>query len=233
MSRIVSVWLPRWPILRFLAAQAKNSSDKPVDPERPFVLAMTAAGGPRLAALNEAAEAAGLVLGEPLADARAKAGELQASAVDAAADDAALRRLALWATRYTPTASAWNAENGADGFFLDIEGAAHLFGGEERLMADLSDRLENNFGLPARLAVADTPGTAWALARFHAAPSPVLSSGREAEALAPLPVEALRLSPETCTTLRRLGFKSIGALLDQPRAPFAARFPAELLRRLD
>src|SRR5208283_4960894 len=65
MSRIVSVWLPRWPILRFLAAQAKNSSDKPVDPERPFVLAMTAAGGPRLAALNEAAEAAGLVLGEP------------------------------------------------------------------------------------------------------------------------------------------------------------------------
>ena len=24
MSRIVSVWLPRWPILRFLAAQAKN-----------------------------------------------------------------------------------------------------------------------------------------------------------------------------------------------------------------
>jgi protein ImuB len=225
--------MPRWPILRFLAAQAKNSSDKPVDPERPFVLAMTAAGGPRLAALNEAAEAAGLVLGEPLADARAKAGELQASAVDAAADDAALRRLALWATRYTPTASAWNAENGADGFFLDIEGAAHLFGGEERLMADLSDRLENNFGLPARLAVADTPGTAWALARFHAAPSPVLSSGREAEALAPLPVEALRLSPETCTTLRRLGFKSVGALLDQPRAPFAARFPAELLRRLD
>ena len=25
MSRIVSVWLPRWPILRFLAAQAKQA----------------------------------------------------------------------------------------------------------------------------------------------------------------------------------------------------------------
>ena len=24
MSRIVSVWLPRWPILRFLAAQARS-----------------------------------------------------------------------------------------------------------------------------------------------------------------------------------------------------------------
>jgi protein ImuB len=214
-------------------AQAKHPSQKSIAPDRPFVLTIAAAGGPRIAALNEAAEAAGLALGEPLGDARAKASQLQARVVEAAADEAALRRLALWATRYTPTASPWGEANGADGFFLDIEGAAHLFGGEERLIADLSYRLEKKFGLPARLAVADTPGTAWALSRFHAAPSPVLPSGREAEALAPLPIEALRLSPETCTTLRRLGFKSVGALLDKPRAPFAARFPAELLRRLD
>ena len=83
---------------------------------------------------------------------------------------AALRRLALWATRYTPTASPWHAENGADGFFLDIEGAAHLFGGEEKLLADLAARLHENFGLPARLAVAATPGAAWALSRFHDKP---------------------------------------------------------------
>jgi protein ImuB len=219
--------------LRFLAAQARNLSGEPVDPEAPFVLAVAGSGGPRIAALNEAAEAAGLALGEPLADARAKAGEVQTRAIDSAADDAALRRLALWATRYTPTASPWEEENGADGFFLDIEGAAHLFGGEERLLADLSLRLEKNFGLPARLAIADTPGMAWALARFAHTPSPVLPSGQEAQALAPLPVEALRLSPDTCRTLRRLGFKTIGALLDKPRAPFAARFPAELLRRID
>jgi protein ImuB len=310
MSRIVSVWLPRWPIRRFLAAQARNLSGEPVDPQAPFVLAAPGSGGPRIAALNEAAEAAGLMLGEPLADARAKAGEVQTRAIDSAADDAALRRLALWATRYTPTASPWcrdlwGEENGADGFFLDIAGAAHLFGGEERLLADLSLRLEKKFVLPARLAVADTPGTAWALARFHTSirnessqraqlhssspckgedrwgsaasppalmeqigtgraanrlhleqavrdprPDPppfrerervfastcdsvILPSGCEAQALAPLPVEALRLSPDTCRTLRRLGFKTIGALLDKPRAPFAARFPAELLRRID
>ncbi len=169
MSRIVSVWLPRWPILRFLASQAQNPSDTPVDPQAPFVLAVTGSGGPRIAALNAAAEAAGLRLGEPLADARAKAGQVQTRAIDAAGDDAALRRLALWATRYTPTASPWNEDNGVDGFFLDIAGAAHLFGGEERLLADLSFRLQDNFGLPARLAVADTPGMAWALARFATA----------------------------------------------------------------
>ena len=120
MSRIVSVWLPRWPILRFLAAQAKKPSEKPVAPDRPFVLAMTAAGGPRIAALNEAAEAEGLKLGGSLADARAQAQSLQVRTVDPVADSAALRRLALWATRYTPTASPWSEENGADGFFLDI-----------------------------------------------------------------------------------------------------------------
>ncbi|MFZ1920156.1 MAG: DNA polymerase Y family protein [Xanthobacteraceae bacterium] len=236
MSRIVSVWLPRWPIRRFLVAQALAQaiapSVAPVDPDRPFVLAVTASGGPRIAALNEAAEAAGLVPGEPVADARAKAEFLQLRGVDAKADDAALRRLTLWATRYTPTASPWREDNGADGFFLDVAGAAHLFGGEERLIAELAAKLDR-FGLPARLAVADTPGAAWALSHFHHAALLVLPPGREAAALADLPIAALRLSPETRNGLRRLGFKTVGALIDKPRAPFAARFAAELLRRLD
>jgi protein ImuB len=183
--------------------------------------------------LNEAAEACGLARGDPLADARAKAGFLQVRAIDPVADDAVLRRLALWATRYTPTASPYNEENGADGFFLDIEGASHLFGGEASLLADLSARLQRNFALPARLAVADTLGAAWATSRFHATPCSILPSGAEAAALSPLPVEALRLSPDICATLRRLGFKTVGALADKPRAPFAARFSAQLLRRLD
>jgi protein ImuB len=197
---------------------------------------MAASGGLHIAALNAAAEAAGLAVGESLADARAKADMLQVRAVDAAADDAALRRIALWATRYTPTASPWDEDNGADGFFLDIEGSAHLFGGEENLIADLASRLKN-FGLPARLAVASTPGAAWALSHFHKslhqAPLVILPSGEEASALADMPVAALRLAPEIRSLLRRLGFKTVGALIDKPRAPFAARFAEQLLRRLD
>lgn len=234
MSRIVSVWLPRWPILRALAAQQRQPArpgDNPIVPERPFVMAVAAAGGPRIAALNEAAETAGLAVGESVADARAKAGSLQVRGVDGAADAAALRRLTLWASRYTPTASPYDADSGADGFFLDIEGASHLFGGEGPLLTDLAGRLEQ-FGLPARLAVAATPGAAWALSRFHPA-SPIVASGAQAAALAPLPVEALRLPQDMCATLRRLGFKTIGALLHKPRAPFAARFSAQLLCRLD
>jgi protein ImuB len=232
MPRIVSVFLPRWPILRYLAAQARDLSLRAIHPDRPFVLATDVAGIPRIAALNEAAERAGLMRGDTLADARAKSEGLQVQAVDPAKDDDALRRLALWATRYTPAVSCWSEENGADGFFLDVTGAAHLFGGEDALLADLAQRLDRA-GLPTRLAVAGTAGTAWALSRFHPARISAALSGTEAQALAPLPIEALRLAPDTCMALRRLGFKRIGALLDMPRAPFAARFEKELLLRLD
>jgi protein ImuB len=204
-----------------------------VDPERPFVLTVDGVGGPHVAALNAAAEADGVIVGDKVADVRAKVGGvLQVQAADSAADQAALRRLALWATRYTPAVSAWGEDNGADGFFLDVTGASHLAGGEERLLANLLERL-GRFGLPARLAIADTPGAAWALSHFHSRANVVLPSGHEAAALAPLPVAALRLSPNTCTALRLLGLKRAGALIDKPRAPLAARFPAELLKRLD
>jgi protein ImuB len=231
MPRIVSVWLPRWPILRFLTTQARSSSAAPVDPVRPFVLAADVSGTPRVAAANPAAEADGIRVGEVLADARVKAEGLQVRDADPAADDAALRRLALWATRYTPAVATFDERSGADGLFLDIAGAAHLFGGEAKLMADIETRLAR-FGLPARLAAAATAGAAWALARLGK-PTAILAAGEESAALAPLPVEALRLSGETRATLRRLGFRRVGALLDNPRAPFAARFERELLRRID
>ena len=234
MSRIVSVWLPRWPIQRFLRAQAHPSSRSgQVDPERPFVLAAEASGGPRIAALNLAAETFFLRAGDPVSDARAKIGEeLQVRPAAPAADRDALQRLTLWATRYTPTVSVWGEESGADGFYLDITGAAHLAGGEDALLADLHARLKT-FDLRARLAIADTAGMAWALSHCHRSAAVVLPSGREAETLAGFPIEALRLSPDTRATLRRLGFKRAGMLLDKERAPFAARFPAGLLQRLD
>ncbi|MET0567592.1 MAG: DNA polymerase Y family protein [Hyphomicrobiaceae bacterium] len=234
MSRIVSVWLPRWPIQRFLKAQAHQSSRSgQVDPDRPFVFAVDASGGPRIAALNAAAETFLLRAGDPISDARAKIGEdLQVRPAAPDADSHALRRLALWATRYTPTISVWGEESGADGFYLEITGAAHLAGGEDALLADLYARLKT-FDLRARLAIADTAGMAWALSHCHRSATVALPSGQEAEAFAGFPIEALRLTPDTRTTLRRLGFKRVGALLDKERAPFAARFPAELLQRLD
>lgn len=167
-----------------------------------------------------------------LADARARLGSLQVREADPTADTAALERLAHWATRYTPSVALFEAESGTDGLFLDITGAAHLLGGEKNLLADLAKRLAAA-ALPARLAVAETPGAAWALAHFARTNRPILQAGTEADALAPLPVEALRLDPATAAALRRLGLKRVGTLIGQNRAPFAARFEKEFLLRLD
>jgi protein ImuB len=57
--------------------------------------------------------------------------------------------------------------------------------------------------------------------------------GAAREALAGLPVAALRLPPEIIQDLRRLGLRRIGELYGLPRAPLAPRFGELVARRLD
>ncbi len=66
----------------------------------------------------------------------------------------------------------------------------------------------------------------------------VVPDGEIEPALAPLPVEALRLEPEIVTLLKRLGLKRIGQLYDLPRTSLERRFHAKdtaeaVLCRLD
>jgi len=236
MSRIVSVWLRSWPIARLLQAQARTaaagSPADPVDPERPLVLVAPGKGGTRLVTLNRAAEESGLVAGELLANARSKVRDLQSCPADPAADAAALRRLALWCLRYTPLVAPWDEENGADGLFLDIRGCAHLFGGEAGLLADLAGRLRR-FGLHPRLAIADTPGAAWAVSCCGKADRVIVPSDATETALLDLPLASLRLPDDTRLLLRRLGFRRIADVIHQPRAPLAARFGPLFIDRLD
>jgi protein ImuB len=233
MSRIVSVWLKAWPIARLLSVQASGASaDATIDPRRPLVLVAPAKGGTRIVSLNRAAQRAGLAKDVLLANARSKVLNLQVRDADPVADRDALRRLALWCLRYTPSVAPWDEASGADGLFLDIQGCAHLFGGEERLLADLAARLRV-FRLGARMAIADTAGTAWAVARHSEKDGTIVASGEEMRVLHALPLAALRLGEDAQLLMRRLGLRRIGEILHQPRAPFAARFQAELLRRLD
>jgi protein ImuB len=232
MTRIVSVWLKAWPMARFLRAQASAAPVDAIDPHLPLVLVAPGKGGARIVALNRAAQQGGVVVGDLLSNARSKVLDLQSHDADLAADAAALRKLALWALRYTPIAALWDDTSGADGLFLDISGCAHLFGGEEQMLADLAERLRN-FGLVPRLAIAGTAGASWAVARYGRTDQCIVPCDGEADALCHLPLAALRLSEEAQSLMRRLGFRRIGEVMDQPRAPFAARFDGGFLRRLD
>jgi protein ImuB len=182
-----------------------------------------------IAAVDAAARAAGLAQGMALTQARILVPDLEVRFADLDGDAAFLTRLALHAARHwTPRA----AVSGADGLWLDLSGAAHLFGGEEamcRRILGFCARL----GLEARLAVAGSFGAAHALARFPARPIVLLPPGGEAEALAPLPPAALRLDEGTLATARRLGIATIGELIAMPRAPLQRRFGGQMLMRLD
>src|SRR5262245_33712507 len=229
MSRIVSVWLRGWPIARLLLAQASAAPADPIDPHRPLALVAPGPGGPRIVTLNRAARQGGLRAGDLVSNARSKVLDLTTRETDPAADAEALRRLALWALRYSPIVTPWDEASGADGLFIDIAGAAHLLGGEAGVLADLDRRLRS-FGLFPRLAIANTAGAAWATAHHGNAERAIVPPGQEAQALAPLPLAALRLPEDTLSLLRRLGLRRIGEVADHPRAPFAARFEALLLR---
>ena len=205
--------------------------------------------GPVLWAVNREAAARGLRCGMRLADARALLAGLVTARADAAADRRGLERLALWCNRFTPWCvvdgggDGDGEEGGGDGgLLLDISGCAHLFGGEAALMDEIAARLAG-LGIENRLGLADTPGAAWALARFGAADdgradARIAAPGEARTAIADLPVEALRLAAEDAHLLRRLGLTTVGAVDGLPRASLARRFPsrergAAVLARLD
>ncbi len=158
--------------------------------------------------------------------ARALVPGLDIRPADPEGDRAALLRLAtLAARRWCPVVMP----SGEDGLFLDISGTAHLFGGEARMARRIVALLKRH-GFTARVAVADTPGAAWALARY--APQ-ICPPGAHLDALAPLPTAALRLEPRARDLLKRLGIETIGQLDALPRAPLARRFGGALIARLD
>jgi protein ImuB len=139
--------------------------------------------------------------------------------------------LALHCQRYSPLAGLEEAAE-PESIWLDIAGSEALFGGEERLVEMIRTDFARQ-GFQVRIAIADTWGTAWAVSHFGAAAVCVVPPGRQAEALAVLPVAALRAPGHAADTLQSLDVSTIGRLMRLPRTALPSRFGKELLRRLD
>jgi protein ImuB len=231
MKRIVSIWLPSWPIFRL-----KRAEPEAVPMREPFALVENGLHGLVVSAVNDAAARLGLEVGITLTDARAAHPALLSRPAEARKDKLALLKLARWAGRYGPNRHI----DGKDGFWIDITGVAHLFGGEEELLDDITRRLAS-FGVPARAGLADTFGAAHALARFCCPPDAswaMAPTGQTREAIESLPVEALRLEAPRVLLLKRLGLRHVGQLYDIPRDSLKRRFrssdaAADVLMRLD
>ena len=240
MYRVLYVFLPNWAIDRLRRTSllpSAGNGEKPAE-EPPFATVIAVGGKQLLAAVNPAAAAKGLAAGMPLADALSFLPGLATRAAEPTEDAAALRRFAEWCTRYSP----WIAPDGTDEVKIEITGSAHLWGGEAELAADLSRRLARahgtNGGIAHRLAIADTIGAAWAVARCKSAVKTasiveIVAPGATREAITPLPVAALRLDPVTVQGLHRVGLRRVGDVIKMPRDALARRFGELVMRRLD
>ena len=213
MRRVLCVWFPR------LATECLTRSRR--DGGRP--VAAVVHGGTMVAAVSEAAEAAGVSPGMGWGDARARCPSLLAAPRDREREARAMRAAARAAERYGP----W-AVRGMDDLLVDVTGTAHLFGGERAMLEDCR-RVFAEGGWSVRAAVAGASGAARGLARFAGVD---LAIGTPEEVRG-LPVEALGLDAGSAARLRRVGLRCIGDLASRSRTALAERFGERLLRCLD
>jgi protein ImuB len=221
MRRVVSVFLPTYATDR---VRRKNISAPPRD--RPLVTVAQDGNRRILVAVDTAARALRLRPGMTVAHAQSLIPDLML--IDAVPDDdeAALVQLGHWCSRYSPLVTP----DPPNGLFIDIAGAAHLFKGEAGLLDDLSSRFKAA-QFEIRVAVADTPGCAWASARFGQ--GGIVPPGRRSDVLGPLPVAALRLPAHTIESLADVGIERIAQLAAKPRSALRTRFGGDLLLRFD
>lgn len=221
MRRVISLFLPRWSSDRLrrkspdIAARAK-----------PLVTAIMQGQRRVLASVDEAAERLGLSCGMTVTHAQSLVPDLCIIDATPEEDEDALLRLSLWCVRYSPLVTP----DAPDGVFIDVAGSAHLFQGETALLRDLCDRLTAQ-GITPKAAIADTPACAWAVARYGK--EAMVAPGRACEAVASLPLAALRLSSDTIASLHEVGIERVAQLASKPRASLKLRFGSDVLLRLD
>ena len=239
MKRIVSIWLNTFALdcyTRQLSHKLFDRDQRRVLETSPFALVIKDHHGLRLKAVTPLAVAGGVYPGMRLSDARALLPSLASEHFDTEATAQGLQRLADWCQRYTPTVSL----DGEDGLWLDVTGATHFYDDEADLLRDLSARLAA-LGFRCRLGLAETPGAAWAIARFATASTfqdCIITEGQVRKHLAPLTMAALRLEDRALYLLKRFGLKTIADLMDVPRASLKRRFPSSemnqaVIARLD
>lgn len=181
-------------------------------------------------AVDEEAASWGVMLGQSVVEASAIASHLCVQRVTRGQIDEALCVVAETALAFAPLVSvrlsarareAWSFEGMPDTVWMDITGAAHLAGGEQKLLQTLSG-LVNELGHHCRLAVAGGPRIARALARY-ASFEPFSSAEDEMRAFVSLPIEALPIEPDIAHFFKQLGLCVIDELTRLPPAAVAAR----------
>ncbi len=199
---------------------------KPALKEQVFVFTANVRGRVVITAASRAAEAQGIFADTALADAKAIVPEVQVFDDQIGLSEKLLTRICKWSIRFTPIV----AIDLPNGLLLDASGCTHLWGGEKGYLQMILKRLRES-GYHCRAALADTIGTAWAIARYGKASS-IISPNQQYNALLNLPPSALRVDQLIIQRLHKLGLTQIGKFIQMPRSVLRRRFGEELLLKL-
>lgn len=175
-----------------------------------------------MVACTAAAEAAGVRPGMSVTATRALCSALVVLRDDPAANARALERLAVALLRFTPDVCI----DGPDALALEVGRTAPHFGGEAALVRLVRDSC-HALGFTAVIGVAATPEAARVLAR-----AALLGHATSDAGLATCPWQALAPPPEVADACVALGVRTVGDLLQLPRAGLATRTSVAFVQQL-
>jgi len=211
VTRVACVWVDA-----FTAAAAERA--EPALRECGMAVVIGAAPATRVVEANAVAREHGICAGMPEAEAVARSPALIRRPLSPACVDAARRALLDACYGVSP-----RVEDVAPGLVhVDAAGLGRLIGGESAI-AERLHRAARAVGLPARVGIADTRAAARIAARAGLG---IIPAGREAEALAPVPVSALDWPPDVTQALGRWGVLTLGELAALPRRGLTSRLGA-------
>lgn len=193
----------------------------------PFALALPDHGRMRITEPGASANVKGVHAGMIVADAKVIVPNIEIKEDDEELAEKLLHKIALWCIRYSPSVGI----DLPDGLIIEVTGCTHLWGGEKAYLQDISNRLQQK-GFTVKAAIADTIGTAWAIARFGEDKT-IIESGKQVEALKSLPPASLRLEDKLCERLYKLGLYNVGSFMQMQRSSLRRRFGEQMLLRID
>ncbi|HWA76531.1 MAG TPA: DNA polymerase Y family protein [Polyangiaceae bacterium] len=230
--RLLSQQKRNWPLGVVLADGPSVSDERSSEPgeNEPEAKSEEIVATSVLSAVSESALRLGVRVGQTLTEARALASRLVVRRVSRARVDQALGRVAEIAMAFGATVSF----AAPDTVWVDVSGAAHLFGGEAGLLLELLGRVREA-GHRVRAALASGPCLAQAFARHGdvgKAGYVLVPSSQSELSLSSLPVRALELPMELERWLIRLGVLTLAELRELPRSALSARLGEHAVRVL-
>ncbi|MGB1927781.1 MAG: Y-family DNA polymerase [Mariniblastus sp.] len=247
-QRILCLWFPNWPIQRLVVEQVELRK------QRIILFRRDSRRGRVVSAASPLAIKEGVCEGMPVSEAKSllnSSGRFTIFEHDLEQDVRGLETLSDSLEEFSPVVGLevidsreFKRGRRPNSLFLDVTGLAHLFGDETQLARQLLLHCDGLGYLP-RIAIADTVGEAWGLARYAAGhhfsetrQPLVMPVAKKRDEIAnglirQLPVESLRLDPALIDTLFQLGIENLGQLLRLSRDELAMRLGDVIHRRLD